>query len=81
MRMRAFFCFLLKVAPGLFNKTTGFFTTPRDSKRGKGASIRIDARKIRQKNCFKDLNSRKKLQNFEFQELKLKSATKLKKMI
>lgn len=32
IRLRAFICFLLNIAPGLFNSATGLLTTPRDSK-------------------------------------------------
>lgn len=43
--MRAFFCFLLIIAPGLFNNATGFFTTPLDSKRGKDFHEKIKYKK------------------------------------
>lgn len=81
--MSAFFCFLLIIAPGLFNRATGFLTTPLDSKRIKfpWRKIREKRRSFEVKKCSKKQKLKKKIcKNFEFEEFKEKKvcASKVK---
>jgi hypothetical protein len=65
--MSAFFCFLLIIAPGLFSRATGFFTTPRDSKRSQKPFTKFEQKQ--RKESFESKVGSKKIKIKKFRKI------------